>query len=99
MRLVPFVLIDIAAAFALFTFYVLFDVGVVEAFSTMGQSLVTWQMTGDIVLGLGAAVALMVFDSRQSGIRVTPYAVATLCLGAPGPLLYLAHRTWRLRQA
>ena len=99
MRFIPFILLDLALLFFGFTVYVVLDAGLVEAFSTVFQSLTTLQMTGDIVLGLGSASALMVLDSRRTGIKVGRYLLATLFLGAPGPLLYLARRFWVLNKA
>ena len=94
MRFLPHMFLAVAIGFFAFTVFAIFDFGVIAAFAKVGESVVTLQMTGDIVLGLGAACILMTLDGRQAGIKVGPYIAATCCLGAPGPLLYLAHRFW-----
>jgi hypothetical protein len=99
MKLIPWLFIDVALAFLAFTVYVLFEMGVGPAFATVPHNLATWQMTGDIVLGLGAAAVLMVLDARKNGINPLPFVGLTVFLGAPGPLFYLARRFWPLTRA
>lgn len=75
--------------FAILTGYALMQHGYWGLFEYQFQSAAGWQVLADLVIVCLLAMAWMVQDARKTGRTAWPYLLATLALGAFGPLAYL----------
>lgn len=74
--------------FALYSTYVVFEVGYVAIF-TSHFNVVGMQVLVDLVIACTLAMVWMWRDAAATGRNVWPYLVTTLFLGSIGPLVYL----------
>jgi hypothetical protein len=82
-------LITVAAAFSVFTFWVLAQTGLIGFYQQLLSTPAGWQVFADIAIALVLVLAWMWRDAADSGRRFWPYAIVTLALGSIGPLLYV----------
>ena len=82
------VLID----FALFSSWVMWDVGYLGIWRAGFASWASLQVLIDLVICAGLICVWMVVDARQRGINPWPWVVATLLTGSLAPLVYLIVR-------
>ena len=82
-------IIALALPFTAITVYALATVGYVGIFSYHFPSPAGWQVFTDLVIALVFVCIWMIADARRNGRNVVPYLIATLFLGAFGPIAYL----------
>lgn len=83
-----FVLID----FALFSAWVMWEVGYLGIWQSGLASPGSLQVLLDLVICAGLICFWMIGDARQRGVNPWPWVVATLLAGSLAPLLYLIVR-------
>ncbi|HEY9107023.1 MAG TPA: DUF2834 domain-containing protein [Roseateles sp.] len=83
------ILILVFAAFAAFSLYAMWEVGLLGIWQAGMASVGAWQVLLDLVVMSGVALGFIVRDARQTGRKVWPFAVLTIAAGSFGPLLYL----------
>lgn len=82
------IILAILLPFALYSTYVLYEIGYIGIFT--GQfHLAGFQVLADLVIVCTLAMVWMWRDAAASGRNVWPYILATLTLGSLGPLTYL----------
>lgn len=85
-------LIVVILAFGLLSVEALLDVGYVGIFAMQLSNWGGAQVLADLVIVCLLACLWMFNDARTSGVPVWPFIIATLFLGAFGPLFYLVAR-------
>jgi len=80
--------------FALYSTWVLWDVGYLGIWAAGFQSAASLQILLDLVICAGLFCVWMVADARQRGVNPWPWVVATLALGSLVPLTYLLVREY-----
>ncbi len=81
--------------FALYSSWVLWEVGYVGIWAAGLASPASLQILLDLVICAGLFCVWLVADARQRGINPWPWVVATLALGSLAPLTYLILRESR----
>ena len=93
MKLRTFLLIDVFAAFAIYTATVVVNhgyTGFIELALTGGWGA---QVFIDLCIALLLFMVWMVPDARDRGLPYVPYVLAILTTGSVGALAYLVHRS------
>ena len=93
MKLRTFLLIDVFAAFAIYTAIVVVNhgyTGFIELALTGGWGA---QVFIDLCIALLLFMVWMVPDARDRGLPYVPYVLAILTTGSVGALAYLVHRS------
>lgn len=78
--------------FGLLTAAALWHDGYIAIFAIAWQSFAGAQLFADLVIALLLVIVWLWQDARQLGRNPWPWVIATLALGAFGPLLYLLTR-------
>lgn len=84
--------------FALFSSWVLWDVGYLGVWRAGFASPASLQILLDLVICASLVCLWMVADARQRGVVAWPWVVATFALGSLAPLSYLIVREYRAVQ-
>ena len=82
------VLID----FALFTAWVMWEVGYIGIWQAGVASPGSWQVLLDLFICAGLICVWMIADARKRGVNAWPWVIATLFAGSLAPLAYLIRR-------
>lgn len=80
--------------FALFSAWVLWDVGYLGIWQAGFASPGSVQILLDLVIACLLIMSWMLADARARGVNPWPWMVATLALGSLAPLLYLLMREY-----